>query len=262
MKLAAIYNVWDALEHLPGSIQSVRDSVEDVIIVWQRVSNWGQRSDEVEPVVKALLTSKLADHAIEFREVNDRASTKYAIKCETAKRQMGLDAARQRGATHFLHIDADEYYDPEGFREMKKGLEGFGGMSVIGIQNYYKLPTLKLDRLDTTLAPFISSVRNAKCGTLLKAEQMRRRIDFTRCTHEAINVRIEADEAQKYVMHHMSYVRRGGIETKLRNSTARENIYRPEMIAEFEQAGPETVLKQIFTGSRLVEVMNRFNVEI
>ena len=42
MKLAAIYNVWDGVELLRGSMESVKDGVDLFIIVYQNVSNIGE----------------------------------------------------------------------------------------------------------------------------------------------------------------------------------------------------------------------------
>ena len=43
MKLAAIYNVFDAEELLPYSIKSIRDVVDKVIVVYQKTSNMGEK---------------------------------------------------------------------------------------------------------------------------------------------------------------------------------------------------------------------------
>jgi len=45
MKLAAIYNVWDGVELLHGSIECIKDHVNQIIIVWQNVSNIGEIYD-------------------------------------------------------------------------------------------------------------------------------------------------------------------------------------------------------------------------
>ena len=43
MKLAAIYNVFDAEELLPYSIQSIKHMVDEIVIVYQTVSNCGNK---------------------------------------------------------------------------------------------------------------------------------------------------------------------------------------------------------------------------
>jgi hypothetical protein len=52
MKLGIVYNVFDGHELLGPSIQSVRQSADQIIVVWQKKSNFG---DLCHPHLKAYL---------------------------------------------------------------------------------------------------------------------------------------------------------------------------------------------------------------
>ena len=254
MKLAAIYNVWDS-EHLEESIKQIRDHVDTVIVVWQKLSNWGEISDEVEGVIMDLVFRKLVDIHLYYLP-EKIGSTIQAIKNETEKRHRGLLTATRMGHSHFIHMDCDEYYDSEEFENAKLAIkfsEIENIMTLARIQNYYKLPTLKVDRLDDTLVPFISTIQGAKCGAK-RHPNIYDVVDITRNTHSNYKM-IEI------TMHHMSYVRKEGILQKIRNSTARKNIYTEKMLKEFNEAKAGTVLEHIWKGATLLETNNRFNVK-
>jgi hypothetical protein len=259
MKLAAIYNVWDGTEHLENSINQIRQHVDEVIVVWQKLSNWGEIDTDVEGVVTDLAHRNVIDHHI-FYHPSQINKTIYAINNETEKRQRGLFAAMKLGCSHFLHIDCDEFYDTEEFELAKMAIDSDKPnpiMTLVRIQNYYKLPTLMLDRLDNTLAPFISTIAGAKCGTQRQPD-LYDRVDLTRCTHKNIGFLYGS-----ITMHHMSWVRKeGGILKKINNSTARENLKKHKVFDEFNEAEAGTVLRRIYKGATLVETNNRFNVQI
>jgi hypothetical protein len=44
MKLAAIYNAWDGVELLKGSMNCLKDGVDIFIVIYQDVSNYGGKS--------------------------------------------------------------------------------------------------------------------------------------------------------------------------------------------------------------------------
>jgi hypothetical protein len=262
MKLAAIYNVWDGTEHLENSINQIRQHVDEVIVVWQKLSNWGEIDTEVEGVVMDLAHRKVIDHHI-FYHPTQINKTIYAINNETEKRQRGLFAAMKLGCSHFLHIDCDEFYDTEEFGESKREIGWMWEMgytqpvmNLVKIQNYYKLPTLKLDLLDSTLATFISPIIGAKCGAI-RHPDVREKVDITRATHPKYEI------LSGITMHHMSWVRKeDGILKKINNSTARENLKKHKVLEEFNEAEAGTVLSRIYKGATLVETNNRFNVQI
>lgn len=248
MKLAAIYNVWDGIELLPYSIASIRDHVDVVIIVWQEKSNWG----EVNPEIREWLNHNNSyDIHIQMEPGLGLGSTQFAMKHETAKRQAGINKAIELGCTHFIGMDSDELYRPDEFELGKFEAEQNPDLSyAVPIWVYYKSPTLCLDGIDTTYVPFICPLP-ATTG-MRKTNLL---IDPTRRTSDNYEL------LPNVAMHHFSWVRKNGIESKTRNSTARKNIHeRPKLLEEWNNADEGTVLREIYPGYTLMKVANEFNI--
>jgi len=116
MKLAAGYIVFDGLETLEGSLRSIRNQVNIVIVSYQSVSWRGTRSHpDLVKRLESLKKAKLIDHIIEFKnfrpnQMNSREEVISIKKSELDKRQSCLDLARKLGATHYMSMDADECY--------------------------------------------------------------------------------------------------------------------------------------------------------
>lgn len=249
MKLAAIYNAWDGLELLPDSIKSIRHEVDKVIVVWQEWSNWGEKNNDIREVMYDLYQSKLVDELINVEPQPNQMSWQYAQRWEKKKRQEGINAAKDMGCTHFIGMDCDEFYDPIEFSLFKSYVETNCSdlHTCARIRVYYKEPTLCLDKLDDTFVPFICPLP-ASTGVLKKSSHL---IDPTRITaaqYKQVDI----------LMHHLSWVRKNGIECKLRNSTARKNIYKPDIVAEFENAKEGSVLQHVYPGRKLIRTENEF----
>lgn len=214
MKLAAIYNVWNDWDLLEHSLRNIRPLVDGVFIIASITSNHGETSlirfwDDV--------------YVREPQQRDPRAS-------ETDKRNYGLRLARINGYTHFLTMDADEFYEPEPFlREKQKLIDNpdLAGL-VCQCQTYFKSPQLTIG-LDTTLVPFIH-----KLTPTIKHEFNKNypfawidgqiKIDPTRSLN--INSGVERSDL---IMHHYSWVRKD-YQKKIRNSTARRNLERSTIL--------------------------------
>jgi hypothetical protein len=152
MKLAAIYNVFDGAELLLPSIARLRGHVDMIIIVWQNISNFGEPYDPRE--------------YINFSEHEDVIPVFYEPELqfgggfnERTKRNLGISVARAHGATHFFHIDCDEFW--EDFGQAKQMYENCGAAgSVCKMYTYFKHPTLRLENPDNYWVPFIHKMRD------------------------------------------------------------------------------------------------------
>jgi len=129
MKLAAGYIVFDGLETLEPSIRAVRPNVDLVIVSYQRVS-WGgtQCSEALIPTLQMLKAEGLIDHLIEFTKFIPSALIKPAEvmgakRFELNKRQECLNYAVQNKCTHYLSMDADEFYRKDEFAKAKEKIE-------------------------------------------------------------------------------------------------------------------------------------------
>src|SRR5688572_6973275 len=156
MNLCAIYNVWDDYELLELSIDNILPVVDGVIIIWSEKSNYGEVSkskiDHYKYYRRGIpFTNKY------INSFNREPQFHYPSHSETDKRNHGLSIAKDR-FTHFITMDADEFYLPEDIENAKKlfddpELQGL----VCRSQVYFGSPKLTIG-LDTTLVPFIHKI--------------------------------------------------------------------------------------------------------
>lgn len=215
MKLAAIFNCWDDWWLLEYSVRNIRPLVDGVIIIGSTHSNYGEYS----PIPKEWHNEELFVREPHFH------LPQYS---ETDKRNYGLQIARQQGYTHFITMDADEFYEPEEFLKYK-----FHEDSVCQCQTYFGSPQLTLG-LDITLVPFIHKLTptirhefNRNYPFAWDGRQIR--IDPTRSFN--INSGVEKIDL---IMHHYSWIRKDPAK-KVRNSTARKNIERSTILKQLVQ---------------------------
>jgi hypothetical protein len=242
MKLAAIYNVWDACELLPGSIKTIIDHVDEVIIVWQDVSNYGEMYNPMNDIGFLGLLGKLS--AVKYDPI-----VGAGMYNEKKKRNLGLDIAREKGCTHFLHMDCDEFY--EDFAKAKQLYIDSGKPgSVCSLYTYFKLPTLRFETKDGYFVPFIHEL---KPETQAGVRHYPFYVDPTRRINETEVVELPV------TMHHFSWIRKD-IERKCRNSSAKENIEKGTMLQDYysDQVGPGYYVKDY--DKKLISVPDSFNL--
>lgn len=218
MKLAAIYNVWDGVEHLRGSMECLKNEVDLFVIVWQDVSNFGEKYSPLKEIQDAsddlsmtVLLQKYTPNVAMGGGYNERR-----------KRNIGLDIAKQHNCTHFFHLDCDEYYP--NFAEAKRQYISTGAQgSACKIYTYFKEKTLRCETEDGYFVPFIHALRP---DTVAGVKHYPFYVDPTR----RIN---ETDVALLHThMHHYSWVR-NDIERKVRNSTAKNGIARGKLLEDY-----------------------------
>lgn len=260
MKLCAIYNVWDDYEWLFESSKRIAPIVDGIILVHGTMSNFGEFC--------TLMQHQLTKWRFNGDTFNFEPDLKKDPRTnETDKRQYGLDKAREIGYTHFIMMDADEFYDPEEFKWAKQILidrPETAGL-VCRVKCYFRSPTLTIG-YDTTLVPFIHKItpnlkfdfnRNYPFAWTDKdgvpfTEKKRIRIDPTRSMN--INSGVEWADI---TMHHYSWVR-SDIKKKIRNSTARQNLERSTIVQDYLNAKPGYFCQ--FYGKTLEEAPNVFGL--
>lgn len=241
MKLAAIYNVWDGDELLEGSIRMIYDHVDRIIIVDQIVSNYGEM---YAPTIPEDRLGKAKIHRVRYNRTNATP-----MMNEKAKRNLGIQAAKDLNCTHFILMDCDEYYPNFGVAKQKyidSGKEG----SVCKMMTYFKRPTLCFENPDNYLVPFIHRLHpDTECGT----KNYPFYVDPTRTvnTNDVVELPI--------LMHHFSWVR-NDINRKIRNSSAKKNIENSSLLADYlsPEVGPGYFVRDF--GQRLMEVPNIFSI--
>lgn len=236
MRLCLIYNVWHDWDLLEESIKNMWLLVDGIIIVASEKSNYGEYS-AIPPIWKddVLVYQRFSEDVQLFVH---EPKFNIPMHSETDKRNYGIDLARKAGYTHFLTIDADEFYEAEPFLKQKDRFKNEPKLKglVCLCQTYFKSPKLTIG-LDTTLVPFIHELQPG-----LKHEFNRNypfawdrnqiRIDPTRSMSITSGV-----EMCDVVLHHMSYVRKD-LEIKIRNSSARANLERSTIREDYKNAAP------------------------
>lgn len=219
MRLCAVFNCWADWDWLQIAAEKILPLVDGVIIVWSKKSNYGEVCNPDELFV--VWTYKIPAPIYFFEK---EPSLAHPMHEETARRNFGLQKARELGYTHFLSLDCDELYDPSEFLREKQRLidnPDLAGL-VCASQVYVKSPTLTIG-LDTTRVPFIHKITPNLKHEFNRSypfawEGKNIRIDPTRSLN--INSGVEWSPV---VMHHFSWVRKD-YDRKIRNSTARANI--------------------------------------
>jgi hypothetical protein len=222
-RIVAIINVWDGHEILPHAVKQWHKLNVDVIIVYSNSSNY-----------RHLINNSVLLHKPEYKDCIlfkcEPRDSLQPVDNERMKRNYGLEKARALGYTHFITADSDELYE-----SIDVDLDAAG--TVVSCQTYFKTPTLTIG-LDVTLVPFVHKL------TPTIAHAWNRdypyawvdggiRIDPSR----QLNINSGVVFNDKIVMHHYSYVR-NDINSKIENSTARNNIRRSVVISDMEHAKP------------------------
>jgi len=239
MKLAAIYNVWDGDEILPYSIAQIRPHVDVIIIVYQTLSNFGEK-----------YTPTIPNNVASFEYIPD--ISRGGIWNERRKRNIGLELARAEECTHFIMMDCDEIYDGDTFKQWRDKAIQFDS-SACRMITYYKHPDIRLSPIEDYYVPFISRIYP---DTTLGVMGYPVRVDPTRSVSSHKNMLV-IDEP---IMHHFSWVR-ADIGRKLRNSSASVNWKSRiddmvEAFNKFDETGKMVQFEQY----NWVKVANRFNL--
>lgn len=220
MKLVAIFCVWHDWDMLKYSVRNIKDVVDAVFVIGSEKSNYG----EVSPI----------PHSWRKHIYNWEPDSRVSISGnETNKRNFGLKIARDNGYTHFICMDADEFYVKEDFLRERDNFGDAKG-KVCATQVYFKSPKLTIG-LDTTRVPFIQKLTPGVYHQFNRAypfawENGEIKIDPTRSLTTLSDI-----EWSPIIMHHYSYVRKD-INVKIRNSTARTNIERSTVLQDFANA--------------------------
>lgn len=219
-KLAAIYNVFDGEELLIPSMKSIESKVDVFIIMFQTVSNYGEKHDPIKEILKNRHFIRDCQSEIHFQQYEP--SKHNGMHNERTKRNLGIEFAKKLECTHFLHIDCDEFFEdfPAAVEEFERsGAEG----SVCELYTYFKSPTLRFENVDNYIVPFIHELKHdTKSGT----KDYPFYCDPTRTVNCQDVVKLNSK------MHHFSYVRRD-INRKINNSSAKNNILKSNLLRDY-----------------------------
>ncbi len=218
MRLAAIYNAWDGLELLPASMKSIHDNVDLIIIVYQTVSNFGEKSDDLQDVMSPMPGWFKPVRFVKYDPIISMGGSLN----ERAKRNLGLDEARKHGCTHFIGMDVDELYEDFGAAKQLYIDSGHSG-SVCRLQTYFRKPTFRFDTPENYYVPFIHKLTpDTKSGSSSYPFY----VDPTRAINDSDVVELPI------FMHHFSWCRLD-IMRKARNSSAKIQIQKGNILSDY-----------------------------
>jgi hypothetical protein len=257
MKLGVSYNLFDGEELLLYSIQSIRSHVDYINVVYQIISNHGNRAnDDLEDLLQTFLKKKLIDELYFYDPNLDLGPDQN----EARKRNIGLQLAKYNNCTHFMNIDVDEFYDADQFKFAKQYIDDNKiGCSAAGIVSYIKEPIYGIEGFRNAYVPFICEIDSSseiKINTFFPVL-----VDPTR--RFSGDKRFHLFDTNSIVMHHMGLVRRD-IEKKFINSTSafaksvqmlRENTlnWKYGNTFRYNDDAPELLVSK---------VENKFNIDI
>ena len=122
--LGVAYNLFDGEELLEYSIKNIRKNVDFICVVWQKISNYGEKcNDGLEELLNRLASEGLVDKLYLYEPDIVNTNGENASLKETRKRNIGLELCRENGCNYHMTIDADEFYIDEQFKFMKKEME-------------------------------------------------------------------------------------------------------------------------------------------
>jgi hypothetical protein len=255
MRLGVSYNIFDGEELLEASIRQIRPCVDHINIVYQLISNYGNQADkDLEKTLVNLKEKGLVESLYKY-EPNLQKRGYYN---ERTKRTIGLSIARKSKCTHFLSMDADEFYIQSEFKNAKNFIINKNiDASAVFIREYVKYPTCRKTCFETNFVPFICRIRT-----------------FTKCKNDK-NFPVYTDASRKIkpwkkfwlfpyneiYMHHMATIRKN-LDIKYKNSSHNDNKdfikYIDNKLKNLENFTP----KDIYRDSRTEIVENIFNINI
>lgn len=226
-KLAAIYNVFDSEELLQESINNIRSHVDLIIVIYQKISNFGiNHSIDIEKYLKTIKD-------INIIELYDTNMSIAPWNNELIKRINGCRTALLNECTHFLYIDCDEMYEPQKFKDAKNVVyENNYDSSACSIVDFYKFKDLKINEENLSYVPFIHKLTKGltQFGLDLQYPLL---VDKTRKINPTNSFYLFSKN--ELVMNHYSWIRKD-VRSKLLNSTARHsyNFFLEILVKEFE----------------------------
>src|ERR1044071_1404648 len=136
-KLCAIFCVWgDSNDLIDYSIDNILPCVDGVLLIYSNKSNFGNYREFVTSIEDFKIQSFNWEPNISYMPHYN----------ETAKRQFGLDKAKELGFTHFIFVDGDEmYHDHEFIQDKKRVYQNDLNGLVHRLKVYFKKPTLVCD---------------------------------------------------------------------------------------------------------------------
>ena len=149
MSFGVIYNVWDGCELLEPSIRSIRNVVDEIVVVYQDKSYYGNyiKEYDIRLVLDDLEHSGLIDSKILVNFDIDCKNSHEAKQMEKFKYQAGLLHLESKGIDYFMLRAVDEFFVED---ELKRSLEQ------VRAKDYYRT----FCKISTYSSPTLKDVQN------------------------------------------------------------------------------------------------------
>lgn len=260
VKVGACYNVFDGEELLEASIRSIRGVVQYVCVVYQTVSNFGEKNPGLRGRLDDLVARGLVDDLVPYKPVTFSASQKKELVSprttgsdlggaatseisdqffnELLKREVGRTKCMANQCQLFMPMDSDECYVQDQLRAaVDRMVAGGYDCGVCRMRLYFRDPRWELLPVDDlNYVPAVLRVHPSMPFRL--AVPFPVLADPTRKLHNC--TRVLEFGREELEMHHYSFVRED-IGRKLRNVSNRANYSVPNIprfVAEFKAWTP------------------------
>lgn len=264
MILGASYNFFNGEEHLEASVRSIRNQIDHISVVYQKISNKGNPiSEEALDVLSKLQRDGLVDEV----RLYDPDLTQRPGQNETIKRKIGIEIAKHAGMTHFLSIDADEFYRETELKTAKNFIDEYHILNTsVGSFMHIRSPNWRAR--DRTDVPFITKITSA---TYIGRRYFIRHVDPTRKIMTPAPLwmpfslppfwkRFHYFDTSVIAMYHMNLVRKDLLRSKFKNSSTNNNAFFQALEKSFANWVPGEPF--YFPGKGLMQVTyvpNEFN---
>jgi hypothetical protein len=217
MNIHVCYSVFDNEELLEHSINSIRNSVEEITVLFQNISNHGLKaSDELQDFLLSLKNKKIIDNLILF---NPNLSISAPLN-ELRKNQISYELSKNKKMDYHMLLACDEFYFEKDMLYFKNLLKEMPvDILTSYMYTYYKSSKYKFKQLDNYVVPVFHKVyqddRNfsVNASVPLTIDPMRK-MNYDSC--------ICLPKETPY-MHHLSFVRKD-FRKKLENSSAKSSF--------------------------------------
>lgn len=207
MELGISFNCFEGTELLPYALKQIRSHVDVIVIHYQMKSWYGQDIKQEDfNILKQLQKDKLIDYLLLFK-IDQYAKTPAEAKLlEREKRNRARLFCLEKGCTHFIDCDVDEFYKEEEFKNAKQFIiDNKYDYTAVNLVDYFHLPIFKKKSFNSCIVPFICKLTE-KVG--LGGAKFLGKTDPTRGYNTTIFDKTYLFPSNQLVGHHMVGVRK------------------------------------------------------
>lgn len=243
-KFGITYSIWDGEELLLQSIQSIRNQVDYINIIWQEHSWSGELyTAEMRELLDYLKANDYIDELIEYK-VNPRLNPQ---RNEILKRNLGLYYICKSKCDYFMTMDSDEFYLSDELSIAKQYIiDNNIQYTYCPIKEYIHSSKYQLiENLHTDYVPFFSQI-TLPCQ-LGKNKQSPYITDPSR-QDKFNNKKKSYKLLDNIYMHHMTNIR-ADLESKYRNSSDPDKY-----------TMQKSAIHNLLAEQKIIEVADQFDI--